>query len=82
MKPKNVKTVSCTEVAKFICENLDEQINSPVCRAIKKHLRNCPDCSVNLAAIKNTIDLYRRYPSPVLTSVRRKNLMARIATLK
>jgi hypothetical protein len=82
MKPKSIKIISCKDAANYICENLDEQIDSPVCREIKKHLQNCPDCSLNLADLKKTISLYRRYPSPKLTSIRHKHLMAKLAALK
>jgi hypothetical protein len=82
MKPKSIKTISCKDVAKHICENLDEQIDSPICRAIKKHLRDCPDCSTNLATLKKTITLYRSYPSPKRSRTTHKSLMAKLASLK
>ena len=82
MKSKKIKIIHCRDVAKHICENLDEKINSPVCRAIKKHLQECPKCSANLVSLKSTIGLYRYYPAPKLTSVCHKNLMAKIAFMR
>ncbi len=58
------QTVTCEEVHEHICDNLDEDINSPNCRAIKLHLNECPECTSYLKSLKTTIDLYREYPSP------------------
>jgi hypothetical protein len=82
MKSSNRKVIPCAEVAKHICENLDEKINSPLCRAIKRHLQACPDCNANLISLKNTIGLYRRYRTPQPTSDCHKNLMAKLASMR
>jgi len=81
MKTKSVTTIRCKDVAKHICENLDEQVNSPVCRAIKKHLQECPKCNADLVSLKSTIGLYRRYPAPKLSSVCHKNLMTKLSVI-
>ena len=82
MKPKNIKNIQCREVAKHICENLDEKINSPICRAIKKHLQACPKCSANLRSLKRAIGLYRCCRAPKLTNIGHKNLMIKLASLR
>ncbi len=56
--------LSCEEVHEHICINLDEDLDSPKCRAIKLHLNECPDCVSYLKSLKKTIDLYKEYPSP------------------
>jgi hypothetical protein len=81
MKTKKIKVIRCKDVAKHVCENLDEKINSPLCREIKKHLQECPDCSGDLIALKHTVKLYRRYPTPKLPTVCHKNLMAIVSAL-
>jgi hypothetical protein len=81
MKSKKIQIIRCRDVALHICENLDEKINSPICRAIKKHLQECPDCSGNLFSLKKTIKLYRRYPTPKFSKVCHKNLMAKLSAL-
>ncbi len=58
--------MKCKSVYKHICENLDADINSPKCRAIKKHLAVCPDCSAYLDSLKKTILLYKHEPGPRL----------------
>jgi hypothetical protein len=82
MKNKKIKVIHCKDVARHICENLDEKIDSLLCREIKKHLQECPDCSANLLSLKKTVKLYRRYPAPKLSSVCHKNLMAKLSLLK
>jgi len=68
------KHISCKEVAKHICGELDEQVNSPRCREIKKHLESCPNCTAYLDSLKKTVRLYHDYPCPSLTPKRRKEL--------
>jgi hypothetical protein len=79
---KKSKTIRCPDVAKHICENLDEKINSPICREIKKHLQTCPDCSANLLSLKKTVKLYRRYPIPKLSRLCHKELMAKLSAIR
>ncbi len=57
---------NCKDTYKFICENLDENLNSPACVEIKKHLENCPKCKAYLNSLKATIRLYKAQKSPEL----------------
>lgn len=56
--------MNCKQTYKFICENLDQDLNSPTCIQIKEHLEKCPKCKANLETLKITISLYKnqRYP--------------------
>ena len=81
MKTKSIKKLRCTEVAKYVCENLDEQLNSRKCQAIKKHLQTCPKCSVQLDSLKKTVFLYRNCPTPILTAKDHEKLMAGLSLL-
>ena len=76
MKTKLASKVHCNEVTKYICENLDEQLNSRKCRAIKKHLQSCPGCSEDLADLKRVIVLYRRESVPRISPAIEKRLFA------
>lgn len=58
--------MKCTEVYLFICDNLDQDIHSPRCRLILKHLESCTDCSAYLASLKKTVVLYKSMPAPRL----------------
>ena len=55
MKTKTVNKLSCNEVAKYVCENLDEYLNSRECSAIRKHLQTCPKCTKQLDSLKKTV---------------------------
>lgn len=70
--------MTCKGVYRYICENLDADINSPKCRAIKKHLDACPDCSAYLDSLKKTILLYRKEPAPMVSVVHHKRLVKAI----
>jgi len=54
--------MDCKQAYKYICENLDDDLNSPACTEIKKHLDNCPNCVAYLRTLKKTILLYKQYP--------------------
>lgn len=70
------KHLTCKEIAKHLCGELDEQLDTPKCRAIKKHLSTCPNCTGYLDSLKNTVRLYREYHHPRLTNDCRKKLFA------
>ena len=76
MKTKSAGEVRCSEATEFICENLDEQLDSAKCRAIKKHLQTCATCSKDLADLKRIIALYRRESSPRLSHAIEKRIFA------
>jgi Putative zinc-finger len=64
MKRKQKLPGSCRSIFRFICENLDNDLNSPECRNIKKHIAACKNCSAYLQSLKKTILLYQTYPTP------------------
>jgi hypothetical protein len=76
MKTKPVSKSRCSEVAKYVCENLDEQLNSQKCRAIKKHLLTCPKCSKDLTDLKKVIALYRNESIPHIPKAVEKRFLA------
>ncbi|MCK5571160.1 MAG: hypothetical protein KAJ12_00295 [Bacteroidetes bacterium] len=57
---------SCKEMYQYICSNLDEDLSSPGCKDIKKHLDSCTDCQAYLDSLKKTVVLYRTLPAPDL----------------
>lgn len=58
--------VNCKNAYKFICENLDQNLNSSKCIQIKKHLEKCPSCKANLETLKITVSLYKNQSHPEL----------------
>ncbi|TAK53440.1 MAG: hypothetical protein EPO24_14360 [Bacteroidetes bacterium] len=67
-------TPTCSDVFKHICENLDKELHSPQCRAMKRHMEGCSNCMTYLDSLKKTIGFYREYPIPRLTRASRKRL--------
>ncbi len=57
----NSQKITCEEVTNHICESLGEELTSPKCKAIKKHLGSCPDCQNYFKSIEKTIEFYRNY---------------------
>ena len=65
----------CKKTFRFICENLDEKLDSARCRSVRKHLDTCKNCRIYLHHLKKTIELYRRYPIPKLSTESHKQLL-------
>jgi len=76
MKTKRELAVRCEEVTKHVCEHLDEQMDSPRCRQLRKHLQECPDCTAYLDGLKKTIKLYRNISTPRVSQSVHKELLA------
>ncbi len=53
----------CAQTLRYICDNLDAEVNSPKCIEISRHLEDCSDCTAYLDSMKKTISMYRRYPT-------------------
>ncbi len=70
------KLIRCTEVAKHICDNLDSQLDTPRCREIRKHIRECPNCFAYLDSVKKTVHLYRVEETPHVSDRAHRKLMA------
>lgn len=68
------KTIRCSEVASYVCENLTEGLNSPRCRALKKHLAECPNCTAYLDSLRKTVHLFKTVGDPRLPGNVRKHL--------
>jgi hypothetical protein len=71
--------MKCDEVYLHICDSLDENMESPRCRAIRKHLEDCPDCQDYLRTLKLTIALYKAAPVPRLPAAQHRKLFKTIA---
>jgi predicted anti-sigma-YlaC factor YlaD len=61
-----------------ICGAVGENMNSPRCRALKKHLEECTNCREYLRSIRKTILLYQGYPTPELTKKSRRDLLRKL----
>jgi hypothetical protein len=72
----NLKKIDCLDVAKYVCGDLDEHLDSPECRAIKKHLKSCPNCTAYLDSLKKTVLIYQHAPNPRFPKRSRTKLFA------
>jgi hypothetical protein len=79
---KQSAQLTCKEIAKHICGELDEHLDSPQCRAIKKHMETCPNCTAYLDSLKKTVRFYKYYPGPKLSAKCREELFIRIQLKK
>lgn len=55
---------TCREAYRYICDNLDQHLDSPRCREIKRHLAECPYCRAYLQTVKKTVSLFQLMPVP------------------
>jgi len=51
----------CSRIIDHICANLGEELDSPGCRDIKKHLENCSSCRDYFVSVERTIQFYKNY---------------------
>ncbi len=73
-----LKKIDCLEVAKHVCGELDEHMDSPECRAIRKHLETCPNCTAYLNSLKKTVLIYQHIPNPRAPKRMRRKLFAKL----
>ncbi len=52
--------MDCIRTIEQICADLGEDIDSPLCQEIRKHLDECPECCANVDSIKKTVYIYRK----------------------
>jgi anti-sigma factor RsiW len=74
--------MKCREVYLHVCDNLDQDIRSPKCRLIRKHLESCPDCAAFLQSLKKTVSLYRAVPAPPLPKTAHRRLLTTLRRLE
>jgi len=56
--------MNCIKSLQQICDQLSEDINSPLCLEIKEHLEKCPKCCAHVDSIKKVIYLYQNVNKP------------------
>jgi|YelNatPaOPRAMG01_1025707.scaffolds.fasta_scaffold00016_82 predicted anti-sigma-YlaC factor YlaD len=47
-----------------LCQALGEDLDSPVCRRLQKHIAECPQCRIVFDTVRQTIRLYRAADQP------------------
>ncbi len=51
----------CKDVMAHICDNLGEELESPNCLLIKKHIEECDNCNHYFKSVETTIEFYKKY---------------------
>ncbi len=67
-------TFSCDKVLDFICAQFGEEDDSERCKAVRKHLEECPDCAAYCDSIDKMVALYRA-ASPSFPASARRHLL-------
>jgi RNA polymerase sigma-70 factor (ECF subfamily) len=67
--------MTCRKTYRYICDNLDERLDSPRCRQIRQHLEQCPNCRAYLDSIKKTVALYKLDTAPDIPASAHRRLM-------
>lgn len=52
----------CLEAYHYLLEDLDEHLDEPSRKAIRRHFQHCTDCTSMVRSLKKMIDLYRAVP--------------------
>lgn len=63
---------TCKDVMIHICDNLGEELNSPMCIEIKAHLENCENCQHFFKSIEDTIQFYKKYNFEITEDVHKR----------
>jgi anti-sigma factor RsiW len=66
---------SCPEVYEFLCDNLGQEVDSPECREIQRHLNSCENCRHSLEELRETVKLFRAAPAPAVSSATHHRLL-------
>lgn len=56
--------MACDKILHDICFELAENIDSELCSRLVTHLQECPHCSGQLSAMRNTVHLYHALAEP------------------
>ncbi|RPH95197.1 MAG: hypothetical protein EHM72_15140 [Calditrichaeota bacterium] len=49
----------CEKVLQQICDDLAENIHSPLCQKLRAHLDECDDCRQQVQSMRSAIKLYQ-----------------------
>lgn len=52
--------MDCIKTLQQICDELSENISSPLCQEIEEHLSKCPKCCAQVDSIRKVVYLFQR----------------------
>ena len=68
----------CKPFMERLCEALGEDLSSSLCRELKEHLAECPDCALQVDTIKRTVEIYRSQPMKLVPGDVEERLLLRL----
>lgn len=68
----------CQPFMDKFCESLGEDPSSPLCQELADHLKDCPDCSLQVDTIKCTVEIYKSMPGKEVPGEVQKRLLTRL----
>ena len=68
----------CKPFMERLCDALSEDLSSPLCQELQDHLKQCPDCSLQVDTIKRTVELYQALPLKKVPGEVKERLWARL----
>jgi anti-sigma factor RsiW len=57
------RTAACANLLAQLSEYFDDEASEAICRAVEKHMAECPDCTAMVNTLRKTIDLYHAHVS-------------------
>jgi len=55
-----IKHDRCKHFLDRICDELAEDINSPLCQEMREHLKHCEMCCTSLESMRLTVKLFKK----------------------
>ena len=49
---------TCKKILKKICAEAGKRESSPFCMEVRRHIESCPDCRIQAASLRGTLELY------------------------
>lgn len=69
--------IPCKDVMSYVCADLGEDLNSPRCQEMRKHLETCESCGKYFKNVESTIQFYKKY-NVELSDERHKRLLEKL----
>lgn len=64
----------CLRILRALSAFIDDELSDAVCREVRRHLGDCPNCEDFVASLRQTVSLCRHQPTPTLSSADRARM--------
>ena len=68
----------CLKVLRRLSEYVDDELPRDVCREIRQHLGDCPNCEVFLTSLRQAVSICRHTPTLPLSASTRARMRGEI----